>query len=228
MKNYKMETYGGEHFDGVSHKAKAIAFEKNITVEFDFNGITCVVDRTTNLEWLHRDYSNAHIMEWERVGPHCQSEYTEVLADELRRRNVKAEEEQVAREREYKEREARERETFNAKVGDVSVELSDAKAYEDWRAKNNDAYGAGIFEYAEAWAKLMQAEIASGKTVAQCAEATSHELGFMGITGFMYGAAVSILSKCWKYGEELRKWHNKEYNHEGEGVVNPAILTVGR
>lgn len=27
--------------------------------------------------------------------------------------------------------------------------------------------------------------------------------------------------------EELRKWHNKEYNYEGDGVVNPAILTIG-
>jgi len=42
----------------------------------------------------------------------------------------------------------------------------------------------------------------------------------------MYGASVQVLSQCWKYGEDLRKWHNKEYNHEGEGVVNPAIVTV--
>ena len=43
----------------------------------------------------------------------------------------------------------------------------------------------------------------------------------------MYGCAVSILSQCWKYGEELRKWHNKEYNYDGDGVVNPAVLTIG-
>jgi hypothetical protein len=60
----------------------------------------------------------------------------------------------------------------------------------------------------------------------EIAEPTSFELGFLGITGFMYGAAVQILSKCWKHGEDLRKWHNNEYGHEGEGVVNPAILTL--
>ena len=47
-----------------------------------------------------------------------------------------------------------------------------------------------------------------------------------GITGFMYGCAVNILSQCWEYGEVLRKWHNKEYDYEGDGVVNPAIMTV--
>jgi hypothetical protein len=26
----------------------------------------------------------------------------------------------------------------------------------------------------------------------------------------------------------LRKWHNKEYNYEGEGTVNPAILTISK
>jgi len=49
----------------------------------------------------------------------------------------------------------------------------------------------------------------------------------MGITGFMYGCAVNLLSQCWKHGEELRKWHNKEYGHEGDGVVNPAVFTIG-
>lgn len=42
----------------------------------------------------------------------------------------------------------------------------------------------------------------------------------------MYGCAVNILAQCWKYGEELRKWHNKEYNYNGNGVVNPAVLTI--
>lgn len=72
----------------------------------------------------------------------------------------------------------------------------------------------------------MQVEMSKGKTLKDVAEKTSFEMGFLGTTGFMYGAAVSVLSQCWKYGEELRKWHNKEYNHEGEGVVNPAILII--
>ena len=53
------------------------------------------------------------------------------------------------------------------------------------------------------------------------------EVNKEGITGFMYGAAVSILSQCWEYGEYLRKWHNKDYGYDGDGVVNPAVITVG-
>lgn len=43
----------------------------------------------------------------------------------------------------------------------------------------------------------------------------------------MYGGAVAALSQFWKYGEELRRWHNKEWGHEDtDGVVNPAVLTI--
>lgn len=56
---------------------------------------------------------------------------------------------------------------------------------------------------------------------------TSHDADTEGITGFMYGCAVNILAHVWEHGEELRRWHNGEYDYDGDGVVNPAILTVG-
>ena len=52
------------------------------------------------------------------------------------------------------------------------------------------------------------------------AKQLSYEADRDGITGFMYGAAVSILSQYWEYGECLRKWHNKDYGYDGDGVVN--------
>jgi hypothetical protein len=58
------------------------------------------------------------------------------------------------------------------------------------------------------------------------ASKTSHEADIEGITGFMYGTAVKVLTDCWKHGEDLRKWHNGEYGHTGEGVVNPAVMTI--
>jgi hypothetical protein len=81
----------------------------------------------------------------------------------------------------------------------------------------------------------MQAEFTKGKKISDCAKETSHELGFLGITGFMYGCAVSMLAKCWKHGEALRMWHNldTQIKNEGEkaneegGVLNPALLTIG-
>jgi len=33
----------------------------------------------------------------------------------------------------------------------------------------------------------------------------------------MYGAAVAILSKVWKHGEELRRWHNLKTQIGDEG-----------
>lgn len=47
-------------------------------------------------------------------------------------------------------------------------------------------------------------------------EISSRLSDIYGITGFMYGCAVNILSSVWKYGEELRVQHNSKYNHNGE------------
>lgn len=97
---------------------------------------------------------------------------------------------------------------------------------------NKDSYGAAIYAYTQRWAGLMEIEIEnSDKTpeevINECAEKLSHDADTEGISGFMYGAAVSILAQCWEYGDILRKWHNKEYNYEGEGVVNPAVINIG-
>lgn len=91
-----------------------------------------------------------------------------------------------------------------------------------------------MFRYAEKWADLMEARIAAGQTVEQCAKQTSNEADTEGITVFMYGCAVSILSQAWEHGEELRRWHNRdtqigtegdEANERG-GVLNPALLSI--
>ena len=99
---------------------------------------------------------------------------------------------------------------------------------------NDDPYGARIYSYAEDWANFMEREIAEGRTVEDCAESTSREADTDGITGFMYGAAVSLLSQAWIHGETLRRWHNlkMQLGHEGEranesgGTLNPALLNI--
>ena len=104
--------------------------------------------------------------------------------------------------------------------------------YKDWYDKNSDGYSRACFTYAERWAELMEKKIEKiGNTeevIMKYADDLSHEADIEKITGFMYGCAVSILSQCWKYGEELRKWHNKEYGYDGDGVVNPAVLKIGK
>lgn len=81
-----------------------------------------------------------------------------------------------------------------------------------WKAsveKNQDPYDVCIMRYAERWANLMEDKLAqSGAPLSDIAGVASREAGTEGITGLMYGCAVSILSQFWKYGEELRRWHN--------------------
>lgn len=107
----------------------------------------------------------------------------------------------------------------------------------DWTrglAKNAEPYGRRCYTYADAWATLMEQRIAKGEQLADIAASTSHEADTDGISGFMYGAAVGILSRCWVHGEALRRWHNKATQLHDEGdkanetgrVLNPALLVV--
>lgn len=105
------------------------------------------------------------------------------------------------------------------------------KEYKNWYYKNDNPYGRACFTYAERWAEMMEPEIENSDNPMQYlvdnAEKLSHEADEEGITVFTYGCAVDILCRHWKYGEELRKWHNKKYNYDGEEDVNPAIMTIG-
>lgn len=113
----------------------------------------------------------------------------------------------------------------------------DPTGWADWRAKNTDPYGNAVMEFAEQWATLMETQIANGARLEDIADATMREVdqrpGF-GITGFMYGMAVSALSLGWVHGEDLRRWHNLETQIGTEGeranesgaVLNPALLNI--
>ena len=112
---------------------------------------------------------------------------------------------------------------------------NDQKRWDEWFAQQKDDYSKEIFRYAERWANLMESAIGSGAVLANIAEKTSREADTSGITGFMYGAAASVLSQTWEHGEELRLWHNlkTQMGNEGEKanekgtVLNPALLSIG-
>lgn len=114
------------------------------------------------------------------------------------------------------------------------MELSDQQGWDAFKANNTDSYGGGVVSFAERWARLMQIELAQGMTLEECAKYTSDEADTEGITGFMYGCAVSALSRAWKHGESLRRWHNldTQISNEGEranksgAVLNPALLNI--
>lgn len=228
MENIKYETGAGEHFDNVAANAKLIAEQRKVNVEFDFNGVTCVVDENTNLVNLYRDYSNSWTMEWKLVGPNCVDIYDAETEALLALRNKEKAKKQAEQEAEWREKDAKEKLTADKEVEGVEIEFSDLEGFNLSKEKNSDPYGAAAIQYAEYWAKKMQKEISKGKSVQECYDSTQEGLGFLGITGFQFGCAVSILSQTWKHGKELRSVHNKKYGikEDIEGTANPAILTI--
>lgn len=116
------------------------------------------------------------------------------------------------------------------------MKLKDAEGWKKTVEANQDDYGSGVMRYAERWANLMEERMADGAAVADVAKQASHDADTEGITGFMYGCAVSILSQVWEHGEDLRRWHNldTQIGNEGEkanaegGTLNPAVLNIGR
>lgn len=232
MKNYILNTGAGDRFTEVSERAKTISVERNITVEFEFNEIKCLVDSGTNLDWLYRDYCNAWTMGWKEVGPNCVENYSPEVQKEFEEKTAIKEQKRKEQEDEWAKKDRDQRILVDTAVKGVEIAIIPNKReeYDEYVTNNSkDGYSRGVIDYSEYWAKLMQIEIAKGAKVREVADECQKNLGFLGITGFMYGCAVQGLAIFWEHGEELRKWHNKEYgvSEDKEGVVNPAILTIG-
>lgn len=227
----KIYPSAGDTFDTVSKRAKDLAKSKHLTISFDFNGIQCLVSDRTVLDWLWRDCKNAHIMEWETVGPECAMQYdanTEIILYSRKLENAKKrkENEDILALKDAAQKEYVDYLTRGINISIIPVKLEEYNEFK--KINSEDGYGQCVVDYVEYWAKLMQLEIANGKALNEIAETTQSHLSFLGITGFMYGCAVQSLAQFWIYGEELRKWHNKQYNvdPESKGVVNPAIITI--
>ena len=115
------------------------------------------------------------------------------------------------------------------------MKLKDKEAWAKFVEVNDDPYGGAVVEYSKQWAELMEKKMSQGEKLEDIAQQASHEADASGITGFMFGCAVSTLSQCWEFGEELRLWHNLEtqISSEGEkaneegGVLSPALLNLG-
>ena len=123
--------------------------------------------------------------------------------------------------------------TIEEEIKGIDFSVSDRDVWELWVKNNQDGYGSGVIRFAERWARLMQVRMKDGD-ISSVANKASHDADTDGITGFMYGVAVSVLSSCWSHGEELRKWHNisTQIGNEGEkanesgGVLNPALFNI--
>lgn len=115
------------------------------------------------------------------------------------------------------------------------MRIKDQANWDKYVTLNTDPYGKACVDYARAWADLMEQRMLAGAELEAVAKETSHQADTDGITGFMYGAAVSMLAQVWEHGERLRRWHNLDiqFKDEGEkanasgGVLNPALLVIG-
>lgn len=230
--NIQFETDPGDNFHDVARKCKVIAENKNAIVEFEFNRVLCLVKGDTVLDWLWKYYSDAHIMDWKTIGPDYRMEYDEDIKIELYTRRLEQAKRQKEANENRRKKDQAEREAAEKKTKGVTLLIHPDKQseYESYVIKNSsDGYSRAVIDYAETWARIMQVEIAAGKTnIKDIADECQKGLGYLGITGFQYGCAVGALSRFWVFGEELRRWHNNEYGvaEDQKGVVNPAVLTL--
>ena len=205
---------------------------------FDFNGVAVIVCDKSDAVLIYRDWArgmDGYLGERPIVGPFP----SETLSNEQLENDRKIGKENDAKYKLQQEKWAEEarakKNKLNAALSNAAqMEFSNKPAWDKFVEANQDSYGNACVKYAEKWAMLMQAKIKGGASVASCADETSSLADDEGITGFMYGCAVSMLAQCWKHGEELRRWHNKDVQLGTEGdaanksgaVLNPACLVI--
>ena len=216
MKTKTYEARGADTIYSACEEAVKMAQDERCNVQFSFNDKMLTATPETNPKALAEHYMNE-----------CKRRHDEYVASP----------EYKLRQEEY-ERKQREREdALNAALvgAPEHMTLRDAEGWKKTCDNNKDPYGGAVITYAERWARLMEARMNRGEKLADIADQCSHLADNEGITGFMYGCAVSILSKVWAHGEALRLWHNLKYQlrDEGEkanetgGVLNPALLNLG-
>ena len=229
----KLDISVGRLFEGAVTEAIQLAADTDDTVEFDFNGVTVIVGADSIPELIERDLYRAALRGDSRnefvVGPYPNDTLTAEELDEDSRLKAAIDEQQRQMEEQWAAEYRAKQEVLRLALAFApEMDLKDQALWDEAVAKNTDSYGKGVMEFAEHWARLMQAQLAAGKPLTGCAEETSYAADIDGITGFMYGCAVQILSQAWIHGDDLRKWHNKEYGvaEDTEGVVNPAVLVI--
>lgn len=215
----------------------AATAEHGPVVVFDFNQVTVTVAADSDATLIEREWWRAlrGFIE-KRVGPHPAAELTadEKASDAAKQAEIdRADAERTAA---WEQKERLKREASEKALADAApIALRDPAAWQSWLDANKDGYGAAVMSYAERWARMMQVEIDRGAIISDVAKRLSHEADLEGITGFMYGCAVSMLSQCWEHGELLRRWHNlsTQIGNEGEkanesgGTLNHAVLVIG-
>lgn len=237
MKIIVRETLAGDRWDMVLEAAITAAAREEAEAVFDFNGVEVHVRGDSDAALITRDWGRA--LRGCISGPIGPYPATQLSSEEIERDraiDMEREARQQAREEEWAAEALRLRADLDAALAAVTpLRLKDSEAWRKTVAANDDPYGRAAVQFAEDWACLMQAEMDAGAALETCAEECERlPARVHGLTGFQYGCAVSLLSQCWKHGEELRCWHNlkTQIRDEGEranengGVLTPALLSM--
>ena len=82
------------------------------------------------------------------------------------------------------------------------MKIKNKEGYDDWYNNQSDGYGRRCFTYAEEWANMMEAELTTldKERVNKLSDIADTDA----ISGFMFGAAKSILVNHWQYGDYLK------------------------
>lgn len=210
------ESQLGESIEETVEEMISIAKANSDSVLANFNGKRIKVDSSDTAQYVVKLFHD----ELEREN----AEYR--ASDEYKKRTA---------EREKKHREHALVLEGALSVAPAKMTFADETAWNDAAKRNDDPYGSAVMRFADRWARLMELRMSEGWKLEDTAKDAAHMADSEGITGFMYGCAVTILSKVWIHGEALRRWHNldTQIGQEGErandsgGVLNPAILTIG-
>lgn len=97
-----------------------------------------------------------------------------------------------------------------------------AELWKDLQAKNQDPYGWACIEVTSKLGKNLDAGMSP-------ADAEKKAIKDSGITGYMMGVIAQMIWTLHPRGEEFKKYFNGEFgaDPDAEGIVNPAIMTVG-
>ena len=87
-------------------------------------------------------------------------------------------------------------------VTQAEATWADPDAFAATKAANQDDYGAGIVLFAEQWARLMEAAVARGETVASAWDRCSHLADTMGMSGFSASCAERMIRQWWIHRDQ--------------------------
>lgn len=175
-----------------------------VGIKFTFNGITLTVTReNANADKICQEwytirgtgFENQMRKDWLET-PEGQEHIAKSEAARVRGKNIRAE-------------------LFHIDET-IEMEFKDKKSKNEWNKmeKNWSNWPSGIatLEYARHLAKYIQKLIEDGKAIDEIAEKSSRYCDVTGIFDLQYEYAINLLIQNWKYGEELRKWYDKN-NH---------------